>query len=392
MKKNLLPLLLLLTCLGCSHSEKNIVAKVKLQKLNDTSIYDKDLVYDVIFDSQELAVDSLKERSQKLFLSAMDTYINKKDPAAAIPVLKQSILILPDAKAYYELGNALSDKENAAHDYSEALKAYAVAEHLDFNPMYTLHYKMAVASNLQRKKDESPYYAISYLQQAFKEGFNDTAMLYKDNSLSSVLATEDYKEMYRNLDMNAIAMQNRSGLFASYKNAFHVYRQPFEIDAKSVGNIDNQQRVSFDFAQFIPEMQNTYFGREVSNDYFYVAQVAETPAYTALIYSSVSFYEGDGNEPVTTKIVTYNPDGKIIASKIFAAQFSAEKIKTGRIDNNEITMQDFKRIWLKPIDEVAMEDNQVAKYELMGTSTFRLLDSGDIVEVSSVPADSKTKM
>ena len=62
MKNNLL-LLSLLVCLGCSQTEKNYVAKVKLHQLADTDIYNGDLVYDVIFDAQELAVDSLKDRS-----------------------------------------------------------------------------------------------------------------------------------------------------------------------------------------------------------------------------------------------------------------------------------------------------------------------------------------
>ena len=391
MKNNLL-LLSLLVCLGCSQTEKNYVAKVKLHQLADTDIYNGDLVYDVIFDAQELAVDSLKDRSSELFRSAIDSYINKKDPAAAVPLFRRSILVLPDARTYYELGNALSDKSNPRRNYAEAMKAYAVAERLNWQPASMLHYKMAIACNMQRASDASPYETVNYLQQAFNEGFNDTAMLNGEASLRPVLSTNEFKEMFRKLDMNAIARKNTGNLFASYKNAFHVYRQPFEIGVKNVGDVDNQQRISFDFAMFIPEMQNTYFGREVSNDYFYVAQVAETPAYTALIYSSVKFYDDSNTEPVTTKIVTYDASGKIIASRIFAGQFSAEKIKAGRIDNNEITLRDYKRTWKKPIDEVPMEENEVDKYELLATSTFKLMDSGDIVEVSSVPADSKTNL
>src|SRR3954463_16583419 len=93
--------------IGCTGTETKYVAKVKLLKLGKDDIYNKEMVYDVIFDSQELKLDSLRNKSRQLFLQGVDKYKNKKDATGAIDMFKQSILIFPDPKTYYELGNAL---------------------------------------------------------------------------------------------------------------------------------------------------------------------------------------------------------------------------------------------------------------------------------------------
>ncbi len=379
----------LLLFAGCTHTEKNYVARVKLQTLTAADIFNQDVVSDVIFDSQELQNDSLKNKSRQLFLRGMDVYKNKKDPSGAVELLKQSILTFPDAKTYYELGNALVDSKGSAENCQQAINAYNVANHLDFKPQSMIYYKMATAYNQWRVSDQniSVDNVAQRLNQAFAGGFSDTTMMYKDEHLASFVSTPEFTKMYHALDVEKIAKSSTSGLFNMYKKSFQEYKQPYEISFKDFDVNTDRQSVDYEFAKFIPEMQNTSFGREVSHEYFYVAKVAETQAYTALIYSSVFMYGTmDNMQPVTFKLVTYDPDGNIITAKIFAGQFSAEKIKVGKIENNEITLQDYKRIWKKPIDEVAFEDNEVEKYVLQAKATFRLTETGEIMEVS-VPAN-----
>jgi len=371
---------------GCS-PEKNYVLRVKPQQLTEPEIYNRDLVYDVVFDAQELQMDSLRNKSRQLFLKGMDQYANKKDAAGAIKLFKQSILIFPDAKTYYELGNALLDAGNAKDNYASAISAYGVAEKLGFKPEPMIDYKTAVAFAMMRKTDPntSIYNVTGNLESAFKKGFLDTALLYADPALASVIRTEEFKSMYMQLDLEKISKNAAGNLFALYRASFQEYRQPFEITFDNVDQQEHRQSISYGFAGFIPEMENVSFGRDVSHDFFYVGKVAETPAYTAVLYSSISFW-GELMQPVTTKLVTYDPAGNIIAAKIFAGQFSAEKIKVGKIENNEITLQDYKRIWKEPIDKVPFDENKVEKYELVAKATFRLTETGDIVEVS-VPAN-----
>ncbi|MCW3085374.1 MAG: hypothetical protein JWP12_2740 [Bacteroidetes bacterium] len=377
----------LLLFAGCTSTEKNYVARVKLQTLTTADIFNRNMVSDVIFDSQELQSDSMKNKSRQLFLKGMDLYKNKKDPAGAVALLKQSILTFPDAKTYYELGNALVDCKDAA-SCQQAIDSYNVASHLDFKPQSMVYYKMATAYNLWHQIDQniSLENVTHRLNLAFDSGFADTTMLYADKHLATFINTPEFTKMYHALDLSKIAKSSASGLFAMYKKAFQEYKQPYEISFNDLEGTNDRQSINFEFAKFIPEMQNTSFGREVSHEYFYVAKVAETPAYTALIYSSISFYGMDNMQPVTTKLVTYDADGNIIASRIFAGQFSAEKIKVGKIDNNEITLQDYKRVWKKPIDEVSFEDNEVEKYVLQAKAIFRLTETGEIMEVS-VPSN-----
>jgi hypothetical protein len=372
---------LLLLLSACSKPEKNYVLKVKLQKLTPATIYDKGLVYDVIFDAQEQNVDSLKTRSRQLFLQGIDQFKNKKKPAKAVRLFISSILTFPEAKTYYELGNALLELKSNAGDASNA---FEVAEDLHFQPVANVHYGLAVATIEEGRHQDYAFYS---LRNAFENGFSDTLKLYKEPRLKKVVQSADFKRFMRDRKLHALATGKPDRLFDLFRNSFAKVEQPFEIPAEKVDMKAYDQSVSYDFARFIPEMQNTSFSREVSHDYFYVARVAETPEYTAVVYSSVSFFEED-MQPVLTKLVTFNNQGKVISSLLFSCQCSAEKVKKGRIEDNLITLEDYRRIWKQPIDKVDFEDNSVEKLELLSKATFRIDEQGKIVE-ESVPAGYK---
>ena len=170
-----------------------------------------------------------------------------------------------------------------------------------------------------------------------------------------------------------------------YKRSFPPVTSTFSISTEKIGKMEGLESISYDFAKFIPEMENTEFGREVSHDYFYVARVAESSFYTALIYSSVNFY-GEEMQPIHTTLVTYSSNGEIISRKMVSCQCSAEKIKTVDIDGNNILIKDYKRIWDKPIDKVSFEKNSVKELHLLATAEYEIDESGVITEVS-VPSN-----
>ena len=367
----------LLLLSACSEPEKNYVLKVKKQNLSPETLYDKDLVYDVIFESQEQNVDSLKVLSRQLFLKGIDLYKNKNQPAKAVHVFIESILTLPDANTYYELGNALLEVK---FDVDKALKAYEVAEHLQFQPLGNVYYGKALAYSMMKDEGDAAFYT---LRNAIEEGFTDTLRMYRENRLKPVVRSAEFRKFMRERKVHSLASRQPDRMFEVFRNSFAQVQQPFEIPVEKVDMKAYDQSVSYDFVRFIPEMQNTSFGREVSHDYFFVARVAETPQYTALIYSSISFFE-ENMQPVLTKLVTFNNQGKVISSLVFACQCSAEKIKKGKIKNNLITLEDYRRTWKQPIDKVDFEKNSVEKYELLSTATYRINEDGRIVE-ESVP-------
>lgn len=390
-----------LSLFSCSGPDINYVAKVKTLHLTEGSLYDKELVYDVIFDSEEYDVDSLKNKSRVLFLSGIDEYKNKKNTRKAIDLFKQSILVFPDAKTYYELGNALLDSKSLPTDgmdingldlVLESLEAYEVAEHLNFEPLFNIYYKKACANNMLYTgtiKHEEHYLnrSLSCLRGAFRNGFSDTLMIKNDTRLRGITSTEEYGEMLFNAQVQK-EKGSPNALFELFKNAFpHSETASLEIDKNKVDMNAYDKSISYDFAPFIPEMENVDFGREVSHDYFYVAKVVETPVYTALVYRSMSFF-GENMQPVHATLVTFDPQGEIISKKLIACECSAEKVKEAKIENNIITIHDYKRQWEQPIDKVDFEDNKIKSYELIATIKYKIEDSGKIVD-EDVPANYK---
>ncbi len=141
-----------------------------------------------------------------------------------------------------------------------------------------------------------------------------------------------------------------------------------------------KESISYDFARFIPEMQNTRFGRDVSHDYFYVAKVKETELYTALVYNSISFW-GEDMQPVNTTLAVYNnATGEIISRKPIACQCSAERVRTSSMSNGEIVLEDYNRVWESPITEVSFEENKIKDYISLSKATFTIDDSGKIID------------
>ncbi len=365
--------------IACSEPEINYIARVKLHYLTLNDIYNPSMVKDMLFDAEERNIDSLRKMSREYFLSGVDAFKNKNKIDEAIPDFKRSLLCLPDAKTYYELGNALIASAKIQDDYKEAANAFIMAEALEFKPKTLLLYKMACAHNMMRDQNEDFYQVSNCLLRAFFEGYNDTATLKKDPLLRSFVQSEKYNEFL--IQVSAAKWAKKPGeLFNLFVGSFpKVENEEFEVLPEQVGMSDYKNSISFEFVQFVPEMESSSFGRDVSHDFVYVARVRETPIYHLLIYNSVSYF-GEQFQPLYTKLVTYDKSGEIISAKILAGQFSAEKIKGGRVEGDKITITDYKRIWERAITEVAPEENRVVKYDALATAKFRIQEDGTIIE------------
>jgi hypothetical protein len=392
MRFNSLVIIILVLLISSCTPKKDYVLKVKLLQLTESEMYNGNMVYDVIFDSEENNIDSLKGKGRKLFLEGIDLYKNKKKPELAINIFKSSIMVFPDAKTYYELGNALLESQTQS-TLEEALQAFEVAERLNFQPIANVYYKEACANNLlylldnklfPEKDEKYRNKALYCLRDAFENGFFDTTALKNDNKINYLAKSREYQKIIIDILLKR-EKGSSNALFDLFKESFPLTVQHLEIPLEKVDMGDYKDAISYDFAQFIPEMENTDFGREVSHDYFYVAKISETPEYTALVYSSISYW-GEKMQPVHTTLATFNKDGKIISKKLIACQCSAEKVKKGTIDNNTILIGDYKRIWEKPIDQVPFDENTVKSYELMAEVKFRIDDFGNITD-QEVPAN-----
>ncbi len=144
MKKYCLFILLTVIYSSCFSPQKDYVVKPKLIRLSPDEIFDERIVSDAIFDAEELATDTLKNKSMRLFLKGVDAYKNKKNPSLAISLFKNSILEFPSPKAYFELGNALLDSDEGAIlnkiYIDQASKSFEIAEKLKFQPVSMVKY------------------------------------------------------------------------------------------------------------------------------------------------------------------------------------------------------------------------------------------------------------
>ena len=202
---------------GCT-TKKNYIVKVKLAKLTRANMYDKDVVTDYLFDTEEQPVDSLKTASKKLFLKGIDLYKNKKQAEASIPYLKKSILTYPDAKTYYELGNALMDWQvNSRWNYidqgiiKQADSALNVAVSFHFEPMSQVYYDRACATYLLRFTD-TDYVAsvLDYLEEAFANGFTDTTFLNNDKRINGFTKRKEYRKLIAEQKLRQVAGKGKS--------------------------------------------------------------------------------------------------------------------------------------------------------------------------------------
>jgi hypothetical protein len=385
---------------SCSKVEKEYVLKIKLTKLDEATLYDKQLAGDMIFDSEEQNVDSLKTKSRQLFLQGIQQFKNKKSPEKAVEMFKASILTFPEAKTYYELGNALMEL-GGFENVDEAIKAYEVTEYLGFQPISNVLYNKSraeyslyanpfvldeLASNQEEAKKDYLDQAVNSLRQAFMEGFYDTTRLKTDPVLRNIIQHPDFKSFFVYYTAQRLKGDN-NGLFSLFTQSFPSLGSQFEVRLENVSLDDHKQSISYDFAPYISEMENVGFGRDVSNDFFYVGKLTPTSHYSSVIYRSVKFY-GEGSQPVHTTLATYDSQGKIISKILMSCVCSSTKVKTGKVEDGTITIEEFKRNWREPIDKVAFDDNAIVGHDPIAKAIYRIDESGKIVE-ESVPEELK---
>ncbi len=382
-------LFLLLINLSCGKPKKEFVLKVKLNKLQGDQIFDRDLVFDMVFDANEFGLDSVQRIAQQIFLEGLDQYKNKKNTIKAITLFKESLLYFPSAKTYYELGNVMLGFRQNKAILEQAQTCFEIAQDLSFKPEYALHLKLAKSAYLLAKLEkEDGYYKWwrmkSEIGNAFNTGFFDTTAIQNDPDFAEFAKSP----LYRELVIENLAKKASGGIlskFDIFKNSFTNLNPDFKILENEVSMENYKQSISYEFADFIPEMENVSFGRDVSNDFYYVAKVAETPEYVALVYATSSF-DGEGYQPVETILAVYNNQGKQISRKVIACQCNAERIKTCSFNSGKLTIEEKKRNWEKPIKDFGPDDNTVVSVDLIAKAVFSFNNSGKI-QAEDVPAN-----
>src|SRR5690606_41312482 len=103
----------------------------------------------------------------------------------------------------------------------------------------------------------------------------------------------------------------------------------------------------------------------------------------AVIYSSLSYWEEEMT-PVYTTLVVFDRQGRRLSSMLFSCDCSAGRIKTGKIKNGHIEVEDWERSWESPIDKVPFDENRVSGYTSVTKATF-VIDNDGMIREDRVP-------
>jgi len=364
-----LSLLLASICLFACHS-RNTAEKPRKIELQLSSLYNKDTVLLVLKQAGGKNKDA-----DKLFLEAIETYRNKKNPAGGVALFKKAILLQPSGKAYYELGNALMDQK----EYLEATNAYTIAELMDYSPLYKVMFNQACAYSRLGHADEALY----YLTSAIEFGYSNYKNIYNDPDLENARTTEKWK-------FDAAVTKAFSGANDPEKLEwslfYHEFKQlefPLVLDMQYGDKLENL--ISYDYERYVAEMRNASFSRDVGSEYYYVGVVRSSDSVKAVIYAERDVVS-DENIPPVYYMVTYNASGKLIDKlQIGGHEILKDPFKVPTVQQNgNIQVTLFELVYEKDPEKHGLYDNKLLQSKELEKEFYSLSDDGHFVKQSAL--------
>jgi hypothetical protein len=312
--------------------------------LTATSIY--------FVDSVRMAAPGGDEKAARQLLDqAADLYKKGPDTAHSIELFKQSILVKPTARAYYELAGALV----TTHQYAEAIQALHVTEKLGFSPLSNVMYRYAMAyCNLSAGGNRDLTYGDStlyFMELAIQMGYPRPQQFLRRDLFPVVYARGDFDNVYNTALTASSGRDKDRALWDVFKSHFFPIQLPLVIDEQWIkGHQEGNTDVSYEFSKFIPLMQDDHWEREPDFMYFYVGLITTNPAYSAMMYSIEPAEGEDTTLAIAYYLATFNNKGTIVDTlqvagvrestspfKVFSIQPSLQFSVQDFVSNNDST-------------------------------------------------------
>jgi len=313
------------------------------------------------------------QEANELFLKGLNAFRNENNLDSADHYLRQSILKEPSAKAYFELGNVQMDKE----DYDMALKAFGVAEQLDYAPFSKILYNKSCLYALQKKNE----LAGKYLEYALQAGYNNLDHISKDEDLAEFRTTHRYKEA---IEKGLRGMSDGENLFwLQFKKMFAVEEMPLKLNVSmKMDTEEDWKNISYDYEKYISEMRDEEFSREVSKEFYYYARPYENENFVAIIYIVSDVFMGE-YAPLTYRMATFTHEGKLIDKKeISGRSLLSDPIMQATLNNNmTIDVELLEPVYENDPDDYGYYDNPMISSESVGNKQFKLTKRGKIQEI-----------
>lgn len=314
------------------------------------------------------------KESNELFLKGIDAYRNNNKLDSAHFYFVESLKKEPTAKAYFELGNVSMDSK----DYDKALKAYDMAEQLDYKPFSKILYNKACLYSLQGENELSG----QYLEYAIQAGYSNIGHIQSDSDLEGLRETRHYNTA---LNKGLRGASNSENLFwLQFKKLFPEASLPLELKPNLSPEVSQAlDYISYDYEKYISEMRDAQFSRDVSSSYLFYASAYETEAFVAVIYIVKEEWLGD-YAPLTYKMATFTHEGKLIDKKAIAGQSDLDGEIILATLNKDLTISGeiVEPQYEKDPEEHGFYENKVKSYKKLGTVDFRVTESGKIVQGS----------
>jgi hypothetical protein len=352
--------------------------------LNAASLY--------IVDSVRMAATGGDEKAAvKLLNQAADLYKKGPDTAKSIELYKQSILVKPTAKAYYELAGALV----STHQNAEAIQALHVAEKLGFTPLANVMYRYTLAYgtlNLDLTGDDNravPWHdsAIYYMGLAIQMGYPRPQQFLRRELFPALYKISGADEVYNTVLTAGSGRDKDRVLWDVFKSHFFPIQLPLVIDEQWISNHRQDDNVvPYEFSKFIPLMQDDHWEREPDNMYYFVGLVTTHPAYSALLYSIEPTDDGeDTTHAIAYYLATFDSKGDVVDTLQVAG--NREIMSPFKVFSIQPSLQFSVQDFVSASDSTATGGNDSAAVihrNAVPPVTFRIAEDGKFEKVGSL--------
>jgi hypothetical protein len=344
--------------------QSNFVSK----RLSESAIFVKDSI-----EYGRLVASSLQiDESRKCFLKGVDLLINKRYAKESIGLFTEAIRYFPDERYFFYLTKAFI----SIGDADRAKNSNMMCLEYNYEPYYEVAFNDALISAIRNDTTR----CLDNLNSAIYEGFLNKDKIINEKLFDFIRDDDRYISMIVNTFNDDKKL--RAMLFKNYLKLIPDLNLPFIESIDSVANHSNEKYINYDYAVFIPEMENSRFSRDVTNEYLYVGKINLENNYFAVVYKTY-FAIADTLNPTSTYIITYDSLGSVIDNEIigcFCSPTTSQVFTIGAdftIESSEYTYK-----WKNDPIEKGYAGNKIESFEVAKAKQIQLGELGIIKRIS----------
>jgi hypothetical protein len=393
MKKYILILLSAGFLVSCK--QEIIKQEVQLQALRASYIYNADSVYNYY--------QKYGEANAEIAKGYFEKGISEKEnnPEKALYYFRRSVTLYPTTKTYKELGSLLerAGKHNEAKDLYYLL-SFPETRYISQNEALNLFIfdqpdENTLFGYLINSYLVNHYFPYEVIYQAKSQGIDVKKLEER------ILADERFE-----MNTSSIEFKNLKFAFMSEEEeeAYKSSDSNFKDLLSSINNKNSEYSIETNIATFkyrngmnweleessLPYYHSLYLQEKQENseiwlDYNFNFLHQKNDSINVVVYAIDSSATACPVEMrhIYHRLVTYDPHGNIIDSKIVAYQ-SGEEYCTMIYSNGDISMKLQKRTWKNPYQKKEF-DNEIVNTEVIDEEFYRVNESGKIETVEENP-------